>query len=331
MKEFNEEMLDKELEELVGSMPEQDQLEKNIERKIKKKIQRTATRTVAALVGIVIVLLLIINPIMNAVFPNPLKSGEMDEETLVALRSYWETKQPYIEPVGYEAQKKGFGRYEMVLEMYNHRGQFQRPGSQVFVELNCGKYKLKEDVQGYTSILLNRFQCDWNEKEDYIKKIKELPQSSVVYLSVGAKKPRNVEELRNESVKLEWVEIYQPNVEFQGGLNMWLCSAWNKTDATRDTMNMEELKEVYLSNLENILEHSEIMHSFGLDSGNTIFTELSMDQALKACYEDAKKLETLESKNYCISGKRDEIVDYLERTDVNSLMVDEIKLSELSK
>ncbi len=44
--------------------------------------------------------------------------------------------------------------------------------------------------------------------------------------------------------------------------------------------------------------------------------------------EDAQTLQTLTTRNYCISGTRDEIVDYLQRTEVTSVRVDEVKLSK---
>lgn len=337
MKELDEKILEKELEVLADDMPEYGNLEKNIERKIKKKIQKTVVRTLAWILGIVIVLLLIINPFLNMVFPNPTKSSEYpgyaNKETVLALRSYWETMQPYIEPTDCFVEKKGFGKYQLKIGIDNHRGFYEYGRNNVVMDLKCGKYSVAEDPQGLTSVLMNRFSQDWNGKEDYMEKIKELPQSAVLYLSVGEKNPRSIEELRKEAVKLQWVEIYQPNVEFQGGLNMWVSYAWDEKDRKRETMNMQELKEVYVSNLENILEHPEIINSFGVSCGNTIYPVEGgrHQEVLQACYEDAKKLETLESKNYCISGKRDEIVAYLEKIETVSLSVDEIKLSELER
>ena len=112
MKEFDEKMLEEELEALADDMPEYGDLEKNIERKIKKKIQRTVVRTLAWIMGIVIVLFLIINPFLNMLFPSPAKGSESpgyaNKETMTALRSYWETVQPYVEPIGCEVKKKGF-------------------------------------------------------------------------------------------------------------------------------------------------------------------------------------------------------------------------------
>lgn len=337
MKEFDEKSLDEELEAFVEEMPEYDELEKNIEHKIKKKIQKVVVRTIAWILGIVIVLLLIINPFLNMVFPNPTKSSEYpgyaNKETILALRSFWETMQPYVEPTDCLVEKKGFGRYRLKMGIYNHRGFYEYGRCNVVMDLNCGKYKVVEDSQGLMTFLMGRFSQDWNEKEEYIEKIKELPESAMLYLSVGEEAPRSIEELRKEEVKLQWVQFYQPRSEFQGGMNMWVSSAWDEKDSKRETMSTEELKAVYVANLENILAHPEIIKSFGVNCGNTTYPVDGgrSEEVLRNCYEDAKNLKTLESKNYCISGKRDEIVAYLEKTKTVSLSVDDIYLSELGR
>lgn len=333
MKELDEKILEKELKALADDMPEYDDLAKQIEQSIKKKIQKTVIRTLAWVLGIILVLLLIINPFLNMVFPNPATDGEVEnKEVTMAFRSYWETMQPYTEPSNIEVKKKGFGRYELVVSMHNSL-ESSWAGNYVLMKLNRGKYEVTNDPKGLTTHVMGRFECDWNQKEEVLKKVRELPPSAVLYLSVGTKTPKSIEELRKEQVKLQWVEIYQPNVEFQGGLNMRVSSAWDKKDVEREKMSMEELKDVYLSNLENIMAHPEILDSFGVSCGSMIYsTEGGRHrEVLEACYEDAKKLKTLESRNYCISGKRDEIAAYLEKTDIASILVDDLKLSELGR
>lgn len=56
-----------------------------------------------------------------------------------------------------------------------------------------------------------------------------------------------------------------------------------------------------------------------------VFSGQGKESTLRECYEDAKQLDVLKAKNYCISGKRDEIVEYLEKTDISSILVDEVK------
>lgn len=330
MKEFNEEMLEQELEELVGNIPEQKELEANIERAMKKKIKKTAARTMLSFVGIIIVFVLLINPFLNAVCLNPAKLNEEGkQQMLTTLRSYFETTEPYKEPILLNVTKKGFGRYGLEMQMIDRRGPVYYGNMNVWVDMVWGKYKNWKNPDFDLAHLMGRFDQGWNQKDEIVKKMKELPQSAIIYLSVGERNPRDLEELRKENVKLNWVELYQPNVEFQGGLyvSSYLLSGEEKA---KEDMTEEELKEEYVSNLEDLLEHPEIWRQLELNSSQYSYHGNEME-LLKECLEDAKKLDTLKTKNYCIYGKRDEMVEFLEKTDVISLGVDEIRLSEWSR
>lgn len=49
----------------------------------------------------------------------------------------------------------------------------------------------------------------------------------------------------------------------------------------------------------------------------------------KKTYEDAQNLKTLESKNYCVSGKRDDILVYLQNLEALSVFVEDVKFTSL--
>lgn len=333
MKEYKEnslsiEELDKELEGLVESMPENGLLEKKIEQKIKKTIQRIAFQTILLVAGSLIALFLIISPIMNALYPNPEKlNQEPDRTMLMLLRTYWETTEPYMEPVSLEVEKKGFAKYDLAMQIINHQGAVNIGEKNVWMEMVRGTYKNWRNT-GAPMNTMGRFdENSFGGKEKYLAELKELPQSAMIYVSIGEKSPRALEDLKKENVLLEWIEVYQPNVNFQGGLNMNLAACFQETDIRQD-MTTEELKAVYLSNLENLIKYPELWKSLGLNDSHKMFSGNEMTM-LKECYEDAKKLETLESKYYCISGKKDAIIEYLEKTDVETLFVDAVNLSAI--
>ena len=96
-----EEVLDKELEALMESMPDYGRLEKAIERSIKRKIKRIVYRTVAAVMAALLIVFLGVSPAMNAIYTNPAKLNEEPDKTLQkVMRTYWETLEPYIEVIG---------------------------------------------------------------------------------------------------------------------------------------------------------------------------------------------------------------------------------------
>lgn len=329
MKRWNEKKLEQELEELLQDVPEQEELEKKIEQKIKKKIQRVVYRTLVGVAGIILALLIVINPFLNAVFVNPAKLNEGEQSQIFqTLKNYWETTRPYVDLVTLNVKKKGFARYELEMQISNQRDPVMYGVPNVWMDMVCGKYKFREDKELLMTFYLSRFENPYETKEEYLEKIRELPESSVLYLSVGEKNPKSVEELRNASVDAIWAEIYQPNSEFQGGLSL-RDSVVGGTQTARTEMTEKQLQEEYVSHLKDLLDHIELWNSFDLPSGSKIFPGDNKENVLRACYEDAKELEMLQTKNYCISGKRDEIAAYLEAADVVSLRVDEVKLSEL--
>ena len=106
---------------------------------------------------------------------------------------------------------------------------------------------------------------------------------------------------------------------------MLVTSAYTENDM-RQTLSEAELLQVYCANLKNLLDHSKVWAQFNLCNGNMIYT--SKSGVLEKTYKDALTLETLTAKNYCISGTRDEIIEYLQRTEVTSVWVDEVRMSK---
>ncbi|MFR1872294.1 MAG: hypothetical protein ACLSXO_07215, partial [Coprococcus sp.] len=182
MKEWNENKLDQELEAMLEDMPQQEELEKKIEQRMKKKIQKIVCRTLIGIVGAILVLLLIINPFLNAIFINPAKLNEGEHSQMqTTLKNYWETTQPYVELVTLKVKKKGFARYELAMQITDRRSPVIYGVPNVWVDMKFGKYVNWRDSGLVTSFWANRFENPYEEKEEYLEKIKELPESSILY------------------------------------------------------------------------------------------------------------------------------------------------------
>lgn len=339
-----EDELDLELEKLVDMVPDDRGMERKIEQNIKRNVQNIVLKTIAVLAAVTAALFLIISPFMDAVFLNPVKMNrEPDRQMLVTLNNYWETVEPYVEIVSFHAEKKGFARYAVEMQATNRRDWLNIGKANVWVEVVRGKYKNWQDPEALMTHYMGRFeeQVEPARTEAEIEEtnkaildeIRDLPQSAVIYLSIGAKTPKKLDKLRKEKVKLTWIQVYQPDVQFQGGLGLGMRVAAEENDSGRENLSVEELKKIYLSNLEDLIAHEKIWGEFGLHDSRFMYPADggSAMERLKETYEDARTLETLESKNYCISGKRDEVAAYLEKTDVAHIQVDDVKLSSLAR
>ena len=327
MSEWNENRLDQELEAIMNDIPESNDLEERINKCINRRIKRTVIRTVSTILVIVLAAVFIINPIMNAMFFNPYEMNEGEEQKMLGvMRDFVETTMPYREVVSLEVEKKGFGRYEIGMQMLDlSQPPINIGGPNAWVDMNFGNYGSVKDTDAVMNIIMGRFECDWEVQEDFIKQIEELPESADIFLSVSDTQLKSLEQLKKLPVELCWFQVYQPNVEFQGGLSYRIVAHYAEDDE-REDMTEQELLKVYCRDLENTLNHPEVWEGlFPLNgAGGAIYA--NPKPLLEKTYEDAKQLTELKSENYCIYGSRDEILDFLQENELDSMYVENVTL-----
>ena len=329
MKDMNikdEEVLDKELGLLLESMPEQENFEKKIDKYIKKKIQKITVRTVLSLLLVIAVLFLLISPVMNAIYFNPEKL-QKDGTLLSVFRDYCEVSRPQKEVISIDVKSKGFSRYKMSMGVHDHTAPLIVGRENVWVDVFAGKYQDWQDSEMMLTPQLGMFDHPVTQEEidSMIGDFKKLPESAKISLAIWDKEVRDVEELRKENVSLDWIEVYHPNQpEFQGGLNLWMNQIVKETD-DREEMTEKELLDLYVAKLKNLVEHGEVWRSMGFPYHSTVFAD--GEEQMKACYEDAKTLTKLQTKGYYISGSRDEIISYLQKTGIESVSVYDVNSS----
>lgn len=323
MNDWNENRLDKELDAILNEMPEAEDLEAKIIRSINRRIRKSVIRTLLVVASIILAAVLIINPLLNIMYLNPYKLNREPEQTMLnVLRDYYETTHPYRELINLEVEKKGFARYELSMQIADLTQPVYIGEPNVWCDMEYGKYE--NFVATDVSIAHNagRFCDTLNSQEEMIQKISELPQSAKIYLSVSDSAPKSMEALRSLPVTAKWVQVYQPNVDFNGGISLEMV-ALHTDDDEREDKTAEELLEIYIGNLENLLEHPAIWEQMQLcDGRNTVYTV----QSLMETFEDAKTLSSLTSKNYCVYGQRDEILRFLQENTLDVVYVENVRL-----
>lgn len=324
--DITEEQLDKELHALIDELPENMQLASNIEKIINKKIRRIVFRTTLAILGVLAAVFLMFSPLMNMGYTITEKlNKEPGQKVLSCFRTYFETMYPYNEVASLQIEKEWFFRDMLNMQIIDHTGPIMIGKPNVKIEMFQGNCEIKEDIDNMTTKIMGRFEV---EDSRYIKKeLEKLPESAVIYLSIGEMKPRPVAEVRKEKITLEWLQVNQPNSEFQGGISMNLNCLFKETDDRRG-MTEEDLKKIYISNLQELLNTEYIWKDFGLSSGSKMF--YNSKEVLQNCLKDAEKITVLTTKNYCISGSKEQILNYLKNTNIKSIHVDKIRLSNLN-
>ncbi len=96
MADWNEKMLDEELEAIMNDVPEQEDLEKKINQIINRRIRKVVIKTLSTVVIVLLVLVLGINTLMNASFWNPYEMWKK-EELLTVFGNFVNMTQPWSE------------------------------------------------------------------------------------------------------------------------------------------------------------------------------------------------------------------------------------------
>ncbi len=329
MKDWNEKKLDEELNALMEELPTQNNLEKRINQSINRRIRKIIITTVSITFILLLLIFAIISPAMNCLYLNPYKlNKEPDKIYTNVLRDYWEVSKPYTEIMDIEVTPKGFADYEISVQVTDGKSEVHVGIPNAGFHVKRGKYAdMIESNQLYFTHIFGRFEQSYSNKEEIVERIEELPESAMVYLVVSDSEAKTLSELQSLPVQVDWMQVYQPNAEFQGGLQLSNRTVCMEKEDERETLSEEELKKVYLSNLKNLLDHPEIWKDLGLCDGRKSWTDEV--GVLEKTYQDAQKLKTLESENYCVSGKKDNILTYLQNLEEQSIFVEDVSFTSL--
>ncbi len=322
--------IERELDDLA--MEQNPDLDRAVEQIIRKKMRKAAMKTSIAVVLTVVVIFLGISPFVDLFYPNGVKLSEGNSSQMLRmLRAYYETMYPYNEVLGVSAEREGFGSYTLYVNMADHRESITVGNTDVIMELNRGELSVVEDSKGRTVFSAGNFsesEDSKRESERMLSEIKLLPETSCLYLSISAEEAQEIEALNrrmdSDDLRLEWVQVYQPECDFQAGIRMNLCGSSGDADL-RQELSAAELKAAYIENLQTLRDNLDLWKSLGMYSGNTMWKPRAdfFDELISS----AESTETFETKNYCISGTRDEIIAYLDSVDYVQFTVDKVYYS----
>lgn len=342
MREINEEkknidgrqeIIDDELNDM-GMQPESD-FDAYIERAINSRIKKIAAKTCIIITAIVILIFFCISPLMNLCFANAAKLNEGENSVLLkTMRAYYETVFPYYEVCGINVEKDGFGCYTLNMNVADHREKIYIGATDVIMEMKLGKLSVKSDPDGKATLMLGRFDenniITEGELEQLYRDIEELPESAVIYASVSQKKAEDVDsvaEKAGDKIELQWIQVYEAESDFQAGVSLNITAAFGKRDM-RGEMNGEEIKEVYTENLKILRENFDIWKNLGIYSNSSIYYTGDAG-VIDGLISKAKDYDSIETKNFCISGSRDDILAYLaaQEAEWDNVQIDKVNYS----
>lgn len=324
MKNWDERKLEQELSAVPDELPDAEELEKRIRRSIARRITRMVLRIMAAVTAAAVLVFFAVSPLMDCTYPDPSAMQE-DDMLLRVLRSYMEVTRPYREVIGLDVRSEGFARYDLAMQVADGTQRLIVGKNNVSFGMVRGQYEDISDPEGMMVQVLNRFGDSASRPdEDFLEKLAGLPSSAVVWLSVSAEEVQDYEELAAEDVSLDWLQVYQPEAEFQGGISLRVSAMVSDTD-DRINMGEAELLDVYRANLERMIEYTEWWRTFGLSDGRNV-TWAQVKEPLTETYENALALTELCSVNFSIHGSAEQILRFLENTACTSVYVEAVNL-----
>ena len=205
----------------------------------------------------------------------------------------------------------------------------------VVMEMKLGKMSVKSDPEGRATFTLGRFdqnnKITQQELEQLYLDIEALPESAVIYASVSQKEAEDMftlMEKTKDKVDLQWLQIYETESNFQAGVSLNLSCAYSDQDR-RDDMDADDIRRIYIKNLETLRDNFDIWKDLGLYSVSSVYNS-DNTEIIDDLLSEAKEHDLLESKNYCISGSRDEVLIYLQAWEAewDNVQIDKVNYSK---
>lgn len=315
-------------EESSPVQPAEEEL-RALEKLIRRRVRNICLKTLLAVAICAALVFGLINPLAKLTAFNPISMEEDDEGFTTYLNAYYGTMLPYVRLTGTSIKDTGFGTYDVALYAVGPENLRAYLGGYTDVHLTIrqGKAQVTSDPTGKLTKILNRFGIDIPERSVLFAELEKLPPSAYIRLSVSLDAPLTLEELRALPAEVVWAQIYDPNVEYQGGVNLAPAALLGDETDPRD-LSGPEIVRYYAENLELLLTQPKLLTSLGIvdaDSGIYFITSV-VEEALAS----AREMEDFRSRNFCVQGSRDEILAFIDQAEPATLLVDHIFLTSLS-
>lgn len=300
-----------------------------LEKLIRRRVRNICLKTLLAVVICAALVFGLINPLAKLTAFNPIPMEEDDGGFAQYLNAYFGTMQPYVRVTGTDITDTGFGTYDVALYVVGPENLKAYVGgyTDVHLAIRQGEAEVTSDPTGKLTKYLGRFDSDLMDRADLLAELEKLPSSAYIRLSVGTDTPHTPEELRTLPAEVIWAQIYDPDMEYQGGVNLSPSLLFGNEVDPRE-LDGQEMAQYYADNLELLLTQPKLLTSLGIFSNFRVYYLTSVvEEALAS----AREMEDFRSQNFCVQGSRDEILALIDQVEPTSLLVDHIFLTPLSE
>lgn len=309
------------------SMENDKDFDAHIEKIIDRRIKKIAVRTFIVMLAAVIAVIFCISPLMRLIFPDAVRMEKDGQQLLTIMRAYYETTMPWREVMSLEAESDGFGCYTLNMDVSDLRRQLYVGEVNVQMTMRLGKLSVKNDPEHRAVFEIGKFYTenmdDVTDPASIIEELEKLPESATIFISVSQKEASDVSDVMERAGSmLWWLQVYEPENTFQAGVSTSMSASYGDRDTYRSQMTAAEIKQIYLENLEILRDNTDIWKDLNLSSNSTVYHQAPdvIDDAIEAARAD----DSFMTKNYCLSGGKEEMLDYLRSQDLAMLRVERV-------
>lgn len=170
--------------------------------------------------------------------------------------------------------------------------------------------------------MMGRFEEPHIETVDEIREeLSELPESSILYCTLLLPEAVLPETLARDGIEVLWIRV-EHGAERGQEVGMSLeCYTWPQKD--RRQMTGAELKEEFLAELTILLSDPAFLESWGINGA--VYGDPA--GALQEVRDAAAELDAVRTSGICVSGKKEDILAYINEVGAVGVGVDYVRTS----
>ncbi len=318
-------------------MDKGEDLSSTIEKQIDRRIKKISLKVILTVLGVLALIFLLINPALYLASPNLKKHFKENEKSLLqdVLHAYYETMD--FSDISYygirDIKMTGFGRYELSLMMFKRGSEIRIPVSKVKLEMFAGKFRIKEDPEFLAGPTLLSFTTGIQQRaKDVIKVYEELPDSAYIMMGVAFDKPvplGDILEMKEQGIYPFWIR-FATDSDFQGGMALNNLVRYRNDEIDRADATPEELKRVYISNLELLRDNMKLWSGLEMFWDTRVSGECAVIERLNETIEGAENCDPMLVEIVSLEGKKDDIIAFLKENPDANIVSKDVRLSQYS-
>ena len=333
-----------------AAVPELDT--KRLEQQINRRITAIVRRFLLVLTVCIAALLCVLHPVMKLVTYNYKAKDKVIVDVATResqleryLDAYASVFMPYREIFDVEVKDRGFGVHTLDLQMADHQDKLIIGSHENLVRfLAFDKWWNRQmDDSGRFVFVFGRFAGDSSrEPETMVPQLEELPDSAVIFCNVTLKEALLPEMLWRDGIKIHWFRVDQRLNDLDAGIRVYQQTNIDPQQKFRTEMTGAELRDEFIKELDILLQDSFLLEPLTIPfsdrgedmmasgGGGSVGYTRGVEQ-IRELRNYAAELEAVKTREICLSGKKADVIAFIQEMNVRGVHVENVWMSQWTK